>query len=140
MAALLLAGTAEARQFDVTNCNKNIRAKLDIKVYNSTDLVKMTPTQTAVAAREQTVYLSCPAENCSFKVSVPKSVNPSEDERNIGQAATMFSLTQSSTATTSTFTTRDDELSFCLMWQYDSEGNNENIVQNRVRTQSCSCN
>lgn len=139
MAALLLAGTAEARQFDVTNCNKHIRVRFDIKVYNSTDVVKMTPAQTAVATRGQTVQLSCPAENCSFEIAAPLSVNPPQEEKNIGQAATMFSMTQTSSERTRTFTTTDDKLSFCLRWQYDSEGNNMNMMQRRVRAQGCSC-
>lgn len=74
LTALVASGPAYAGNFTVTNCTQHRIGEFDIKVYNSTDLVRISPFQTkTLAPFGQTAYLNCPTPDCTFTISVPRN-------------------------------------------------------------------
>ena len=141
LVALVAAGPAHAGNFTVTNCTKHIVGKFDIKVYNSTDLVRISPVQTAIVPRGETAYLSCASPDCTFSITVPRN-GPSSDSKPTGGAAVMFSMPSSGTST-QTFTTdisnrATPRSAYCIERKYDRDGVLMNTYDSMVGNR-CGC-
>lgn len=86
LACMLAAGAAQAGEFSVRNC-ANADIKMKAESFNSTDLVKIVPYQSATISQHFAVTLKCETKDCYLKITHPSEI-PS---RTAGGAAGLYS-------------------------------------------------